>query len=327
MKTNAHVMTAYGDASILQWGEIDLPDPGPGQVLIRHTAIGMNYADIYMREGNHAALPLPSVLGLEGAGVIEAVGSAIDGFAIGDRVVYSSGDVPGSYCEHRLRTTTGLIKIPEWLDDKTAAAGFTKGTTVEYLFDRTHKLTAGDTILLTAAAGGVGLIACQWAKAIGATVIGTVSTEEKAELAKANGCTHVLIAGKQDVPDEVKRLTGGKGVDVVYDSVGKDSWADSMEAVKMRGLVVAFGAASGDPPPFDPIEDGSVKSIYLHRATTKNYQTSDAIRRASAARLFKKMQSGDVKITIGHEYALRDLPQAHRDVEARKTTGSVIFIP
>ena len=327
MKTHAQVMTAYGDASVLQWGEIDLPDPGPGQVLIRHTAIGMNYADIYMREGNHSVLPLPAILGLEGAGVIEALGPGVEEFRTGDRVVYSSGDAPGSYCEHRLRSTAGLIKIPDWIDDKTAAAGFTKGTTVEYLFDRTHKLTARDTILLTAAAGGIGLIACQWARSVGATIIGTVSTQAKAELAKANGCTHTIVVGQQSVPGEVNRITGGKGVDVVYDSVGKDSWADSMEAVKMRGLVVAFGAASGDPPPFDPIEDGSVKSIYLHRATTKNYQVSDTIRRASAERLFEKMRSGDVKITIGHEYALRDLPQAHRDVEARKTTGSVIFIP
>lgn len=327
MKTHAQVMHAYGDASVLCWEEVELADPGPRQVLIRHTAIGMNYADIYMREGNHSVLPLPAILGLEGAGVIEAIGPDIRGFSVGDRVVYSSGDKPGSYCEHRLRSTMGLIKIPDWIDDKTAAAAFTKGTTVEYLFNRTHKLTAGDTILLTAAAGGIGLIACQWAKSVGATIIGTVSTEEKAALAKANGCTHVLIPGKQDVAAEVKQLSGGKGVDVVYDSIGKDSWATSLESVKMRGLVVAFGAASGDPPPFNPIEDGSVKSIYLHRATTKNYQTSHEIRRASADALFEKMQSGAVKITIGHEYALRDLPQAHRDVEARKTTGSVIFMP
>ncbi|MGE3246714.1 MAG: quinone oxidoreductase [Beijerinckiaceae bacterium] len=327
MKTHAQVMHAYGDASVFRWEEIDVPEPGPGQALIRHTAVGMNFADIYMREGHHAVLPLPAVPGLEGAGVIEAVGPGVTDFAIGDRVVYASGDRPGSYCEARIRSTDGLVKIPDWLDDKTAAAAFTKGTTVEYLFNRTHKLQAGETILLTAAAGGVGLIACQWAKSLGATVIGTVSTDAKAELAMANGCTHVIVAPRQNVAEQVKRITGGRGVDVVYDSIGKDSWADSLEAVKVRGLVVAFGNSSGDPPPFEPIEDGSVKSIYLHRATTKHYQTSDEIRRRSAASLFEKMRSGAVKITIGHEYALRDLPQGHRDVEARKTAGSVIFVP
>jgi len=327
LKTHAHVIRAYGDASQLRWEKIDLPDPGEGQVLIRHTAVGMNFADIYMREGHHTRLPLPAVLGLEGAGVIEAVGPGVEGFAVGDRVGYAGGDQPGSYCEHRLRSTSGLIRLPEWLDDKTAAACFSKGMTVEYLFNRTHKLTADDTILLTAAAGGVGLIACQWAKSVGATIIGTVGAEAKAELALAHGCTHVIVTSRQSVPDEVARITGGRGVDVVYDSIGKDSWADSMAAVKVRGLVVAFGAASGNPPPFDPIEDGSVKSIYLHRATTKHYQTSDAIRRQSAANLFDKMQTGAVKITIGRTYPLRDLPQAHRDVEARKTTGSVVLTP
>jgi NADPH2:quinone reductase len=327
LKTRAQVMHAYGDASVLQWEDIELPPPGEGQVLIRHTAAGMNFADIYMREGHHAVLPLPAILGLEGAGVIEETGPGVSGFAIGDRVVYASGDRPGSYCEHRLRSTDGLVKLPDWLDDRTAAAAFTKGTTVEYLFNRTHKLTADDTILLTAAAGGVGLIACQWARSVGATVIGTVSTEEKAALARANGCTHTVVISRQSVPEEVRRITGGRGVDVVYDSVGKDSWADSMASVKVRGLVVAFGNASGNPPPFDPIEDGSEKSIYLHRATTKHYQTTNEIRRASAAALFDRMKAGDVKITIGHEYAMHDIPQAHRDVEARKTTGSVIFIP
>ncbi len=327
VKTHAQVMHAYGDASVLKWQEVDLPDPGPGQVLIRHTAIGMNFADIYMREGHHSRLPLPAILGIEGVGVIERISPDVEGFEPGDRVGYASGDRPGSYCEHRLRNTSGLIKLPDWLDDKTAAACFTKGMTVEYLFNRTHKLTAGDTILLTAAAGGIGLIACQWAKSLGATIIGTVSTDAKAELALANGCTHVVVTPRESVSEAALRVTGGKGVDVVYDSVGKDSWADSMASVKVRGLVVAFGAASGNPPPFDPIEDGSKKSIYLHRATTVHYQTSDAIRRQSAQSLFEKMRSGAVKITIGHEYALRNLPQAHADVEARKTTGSVIFNP
>lgn len=327
MKTRAHVMHDYGDASVLQWEEIELPDPARDQVLIRHTATGMNFADIYMREGHHTRLPLPAILGLEGTGIIEATGADVSGFKAGDRVAYAGGDRPGSYCQKRLRKTAGLIKLPDWIDDRTAAACMSKGMTVEYLFNRTHKLGPDDTILLTAAAGGVGLIACQWAKSVGATLIGTVSTDEKAELARAHGCRHVIVTSRQNVVEEVMRITDGRGVDVVYDSVGKDSWADSLECVRMRGLVVCFGAASGNPPPFDPIEDGSRKSIYLTRATTVNYQTSDEIRRQSAANLFEKMQNGEVKITIGHEYPLRDVPQAHRDVEARKTAGSVIFIP
>jgi len=327
LKTHAFIVREFGDESVLHWEEVELPAPGPGQVLIRHTAIGVNFVDIYMRHGGHTRLPLPAVLGVEGAGVIEAVGPDVAGFSVGERVAYAGGDKPGSYCEHRLRNTHGLIKLPDWMDDKIAAAAMTKGMTTEYLFNRTHKLMPGETILLTAAAGGVGLIACQWAKSIGATVIGTVSSDAKAELARAHGATHVIVTPRQNVVEEVMRITGGKGVDVVYESIGKDTWKDSLECAKLRGLVVCFGTASGDPPPFDVVGEGSKKSIYVTRATTNNYQTDDAIRRESAARVFEKMQSGAVKINIRHTYPLRDLPQAHRDVAARKTTGQVILIP
>ncbi len=327
MKTHAFIVRRFGDESVLEWEEVDLPAPSAGQVLIRHTAVGVNFVDIYMRHGGHTKLPLPTVLGVEGAGVIEAIGSGVGNFAVGDRVAYAGGDKPGSYCEHRLRNTHGLIKLPDWMDEKVAAGAMSKGMTTEYLFNRTHKLAAGETILLTAAAGGVGLIACQWAKAVGATVIGTVSSDAKAEIARAHGCHHVVVTPRQNVVEEVMRLTGGKGVDVVYESIGKDTWKESIECAKMRGLVVCFGTASGNPPPFDVVEEGGKKSIYVTRATTVNYQTDDPIRRQSAANLFDMIKSGAVKITVQHTYPLRDLPQAHRDVSGRKTTGQVVLLP
>jgi len=327
VKTHAFIIRSFGDESVLEWDEVSLPEPGAGEVLIRHTAIGVNFVDIYMRHGDHTKLPLPATLGIEGAGVIEAVGPGVSDFHIGDRVAYAGGDKPGSYAQRRVRKASGLIRLPDRVDDRTAAAALAKGMTVEYLFNRTHKLAPGDTILLTAAAGGVGLIACQWAKAVGATLIGTVSSDAKAQIARAHGCAHVIVTSRQNVVEEVMKLTGGKGVDVVYDSIGKDSWRDSLDCVKLRGLVVCFGAASGDPPLFDIMEEGSRKSIYLTRATTANYQTDDVIRRASAARVFEMMESGAVKIDINHVYALRDLPQAHRDIAGRRTTGQVVLIP
>lgn len=327
MKTHAFVLRRFGDESALEWEEMELAQPGPGETLIRHTAVGVNFVDIYMRHGGHTRLPLPAILGVEGAGVIEAVGPGVTDFKIGDRVAYAGGDKPGSYCQHRLRTTQGLIKLPDWIDDNIAASMMSKGMTTEYLFNRTHKLAPGETILLTAAAGGVGLIACQWASAIGARVIGTVSTDAKAEIARAYGAAHVIVTSRQNVVEEVMRLTDRRGVDVVYDSIGKDSWRDSLECAKLRGLVVCFGAASGNPPPFDVVEEGGKKSIYVTRATTANYQTDDPTRRQSAANLFEMMKSGAVKSVIKHSYALRDLPQAHRDIAARKTIGQVLLLP
>lgn len=327
MKTQAFIIERFGDESALEWRDIELPAPGHGEVLIQHTAIGVNFVDIYMRQGGHTRLPLPAILGVEGAGVIEAVGAGVSGFSPGDRVGYAGGGKPGSYCVRRIRTTEGLIRLPDWLDDQTAAAALSKGMTVEYLFNRTHKVQAGENVLITAAAGGVGLIACQWLKAVGAVSIGTVSTQEKATLARAHGCDHVIVSSRQNVVEECMRITGGRGVDAVYDSIGKDSWRDSLECVRPLGLVVCFGAASGPPPPFDLLEDGSRKSIFVTRATTANYQTTDEIRRASAENLFVMMHSGKVKIAAGRTYPLRDLPQAHADIANRRTTGSVVLIP
>lgn len=327
MKTHAFRFYEHGGPEVLKWEAVDLPDPGPGEVLIRHTAVGFNFVDTYMQSGLSHPTPLPSGIGVEGAGVIEAVGPRVTGFTTGDRVAYSGGAPPGSYAEARVRSTTGLVKLPDWLDDRSAAAAMSKGRTVEYLFNRTHKLKKGDTILFQAAAGGVGLIACQWARAVGATVIGTVSTEEKARLAKRHGCKYPIIPGKQDLVAEVMRITKGEGVDVVYDSIGKDLWQTSLDSVKRLGLVVSFGSASGPPPPFDVHREGIKKSIFVTRATTVNYMTSDAIMRASSRSLFRMMKSGAVKIRIGQSYKLKDAPKAQRDALARRTTGSTVLIP
>lgn len=327
MKTHAFRIYQHGNPSVMFWEEVDLPKPGRGEVLIRHTAIGFNMIDTYMRSGLYHGVSLPSGLGVEGAGVIEAVGPGVKDFKVGNRVAYSGGSAPGSYAEARVCGTGGLVKLPGWLDERTAAAALAKGCTVEYLFNRTHKLKKGDTILFQAAAGGVGLIACQWAKAVGATVIGTVSTDEKAALAKRHGCRHPINVKKQDLVAEVMRITKGKGVDVVYDSIGLDLWNASLECVRPLGLVVSFGSASGPPPPFDVQNDGIRKSIYVTRATTANYMTSDAIVKASSQALFRMMKSGAVKIRVGQTYALEDAPDAHRDAEGRRTAGSSLLIP
>jgi NADPH2:quinone reductase len=326
MRTHAFMVHETGGPAVLRWEDVDLPDPGRGDVLIRNTAVGVNFADIYLRRGQNPAR-LPTGLGIEGVGVVEGVGPGVKAFKRGDRVGYAGGARPGSYAEACIHTAEQLVKLPRWLDDKIAAAALTKGMTVQYLFNRTHRLRPGETILFHAAAGGVGLIACQWARAVGATMIGTVSTDEKAQLAKRNGCKHVIVTGRRNVAEEVNRLTNGQGVDVVYDSIGKDSWADSLKSVKKLGLVVCFGTASGPPPPYDVVRDGLANSAYVHRATTVNYMTSDEIRQKAARHLFRMLKSGTVKIRIGGTYPLRDAPRAQDDMERRRTTGSLVLLP
>ena len=326
MRTHAFMVHETGGPAVLRWEDVDLPDPGRGDVLIRNTAVGVNFADIYLRRGQNPAR-LPTGLGIEGVGVVEGVGPGVKAFKRGDRVGYAGGARPGSYAEACIHTAEQLVKLPRWLDDKIAAAALTKGMTVQYLFNRTHRLRPGETILFHAAAGGVGLIACQWARAVGATMIGTVSTDEKAQLAKRNGCKHVIVTGRRNVAEEVNRLTNGQGVDAVYDSIGKDSWADSLKSVKKLGLVVCFGTASGPPPPYDVVRDGLANSAYVHRATTVNYMTSDEIRQKAARHLFRMLKSGTVKIRIGGTYPLRDAPRAQDDMERRRTTGSLVLLP
>ena len=326
MRTHAFMVHETGGPAVLRWEDVDLPEPGRGDVLIRNTAVGVNFADIYLRRGQNPAR-LPTGLGIEGVGVVEGVGPGVKAFKRGDRVGYAGGARPGSYAEACIHTAEQLVKLPRWLDDKIAAAALTKGMTVQYLFNRTHRLRPGETILFHAAAGGVGLIACQWARAVGATMIGTVSTDEKGQLAKRNGCKHVIVTGRQNVAEEVTRLTNGQGVDVVYDSIGKDCWADSLKSVKKLGLVVCFGTASGPPPPYDVVRDGLANSAYVHRATTVNYMTSDEIRQKAARHLFRMLKSGTVKIRIGGTYPLRDAPRAQDDMERRRTTGSLVLLP
>ncbi|MBM3488291.1 MAG: quinone oxidoreductase [Alphaproteobacteria bacterium] len=325
MKARAFRIERPGGPEAMTFVEITLGRPARGEVLVRHTAIGVNMVDVYMREGTHHTNPFPAGIGIEAVGVIEAIGPGVTRFKPGDRVAYSGG--PGAYAEARVCATRSMVRLPSWLDDRSAAALYSKGKTVHYLFHRTHRLKRGETILFHAAAGGVGLIACQWAKAIGARMIGTVGTEEKARLARRYGCTHPVVLSKQDLVAAVMRLTKGAGVDVVYDSIGKDYWQTSLDAVRRLGLVVCFGFSSGPPPPFDIDHQGSMKSIYVTRATTKNYMVSDADDAVSARALFAMVRKGTIKARIGQTYALKDAAQAHRDLVQRRTTGSTILIP
>ena len=328
MKTHAFILHEHGGPEVLKWEEIDLPDPGPGEVLIRNKAVGLNFADIYLRMGgpSHPA-KLPTGIGIEGVGVIEKIGRGVKTFKPGQRVGYAGGAKPGSYSEAVLKSAEQLIKLPSWIDDKTAAAALTKGMTVQYLFNRTHKLKKGDTVLFTAVAGGVGLIAVQWARTVGARLIGTVGNDDKAALARRHGARNLVVTSRQNTAEEVMRLTNGQGVDVVYDSVGRDSWEDSLKSVKRRGLVVCFGASSGPPRPYDLLVDGLKGSPYIHRATTVNYMTNNEERQTAARHLFRMLKSGAVKIRVGQTYRLRDAPQAQADMAARRTTASTVLLP
>jgi NADPH2:quinone reductase len=314
-----------GGPEVLQWDEVGVGEPGEGEARVRHTAIGVNFIDTYHRSGLYP-LPLPSGLGSEGAGVVEAVGPGVAHVKPGDRVAYAGGS-PGSYAQVRLMPADRLVKLPEGITDQQAAAMMLKGMTVQYLIRRTYRVQSGDTVLFHAAAGGVGLIACQWLKALGATVIGTVGSEEKARLAKAYGCTHAIVYTKEDFPKRVRGLTGGQGVPVVYDSVGKSTFEGSLDCLRPLGLMVSFGNASGSVPPFEPRLLTQKGSLYLTRPTLVTYTASRIDLEATAKDLFDVVLSGKVKIEINHTYTLKDAAQAHRDLEARKTTGSIVMLP
>jgi NADPH:quinone reductase len=314
-----------GGPEVLHWEEIEVGEPGQGQVRVRHTAIGVNFIDTYHRSGLYP-LPLPTGLGSEGAGVVEAVGPGVTHVKRGDRVAYAGGP-PGSYAEVRLMPADRLVKLPDGITDRQAAAMMLKGMTVQYLIRRTYRVQPGDTALFHAAAGGVGLIACQWLKALGATVIGTVGSDEKAQLARVRGCDHVIVYTREDFPKRVRELTGGQGVPVVYDSVGKSTFAGSLDCLRPLGLMVSFGNASGPVPPFEPRLLTEKGSLYLTRPTLVTYTASRTDLEATAKDLFDVVLSGKVKIEINHTYALRDAEQVHRDLEGRKTTGSVVMLP
>jgi NADPH2:quinone reductase len=314
-----------GGPEAMQYVDVEVGAPGPGEARVRHHAIGLNYIDVYFRTGTYPQ-QLPAALGMEGAGVVEAVGEGVSYVKPGDRVAYAARP-PGAYAEVRNMPAAGLVKLPDAIDFDTAAAMMLQGLTVQYLFRRTFPLRGGETILFHAAAGGVGLIACQWARALGVTMIGTVGSDEKAELARAHGCTHTINYNKESFVERVKEITGGKGVPVVYDSIGKDTFTGSLDCLSPLGMMVSFGSASGQVPPFTLNELASRGSLFITRPTLFTYTAKREDLEEMAADLFGMVQSKKIKIEINQRYALKDVAQAHRDLESRKTTGSTILIP
>ncbi len=318
-------MQQPGGPEVMELVDVDLSAPSAGEVRIRHTAIGLNYIDTYHRSGLYP-LPLPSGIGLEAAGVVEECGPGVTELAVGDRVAYGTGPI-GAYAEARNVPATRVAKVPDSISDETAAAMMLKGMTVRYLLRETYEVQAGDTILWHAAAGGVGLIACQWAKALGVTVIGTVSTEEKAELARANGCEHIIMYNSEDVAERVREITDGAGVPVVYDGVGAATAEASLNSLRPRGLLASFGNASGPVKDFDLGALGAKGSLYVTRPSLMTYTANDSDLAANAADLMDMVGSGKVKIPVNQHYALAEAQQAHHDLEARKTTGSTVLVP
>ena len=314
-----------GGPEVLRWEEVPVGDPAADEVRIRHEAVGLNYIDTYQRSGLYP-LPLPSGLGQEGAGVVEAVGKDVRDFRPGDRVAYAGGPV-GAYSQQRCLPAARLLKLPESIDFRTGAAMMLQGLTTAYLLRRTYAVQAGDAVLIHAAAGGVGLIACQWARALGATVIGTVSTEAKAELARQHGCEHVILYSHEDVAARVRDITGGEGVVVVYDGVGKDTFAASLDSLRMRGMMVSFGNASGAVPPFNPLLLTQKGSLFLTRPMLAHYTANRDELLALGQELFAVVESGKVRININQTFALADAADAHRALEARQTTGSTVLLP
>ena len=322
--THAIRIHENGGPEVLRWEAVDVPDPGPGEAVIRQTASGLNYIDVYFRTGLYPAPSFPLTIGNEGVGVVEAVGDGVTEVAVGDRVAYCMS--LGSYAQRRIIASRLLVKLPDGISDEQGAAVMLKGCTVQYLVRRTHAVQPGETVLFHAAAGGCGLIACQWLKHLGATVIGTVGTREKAELAKAHGCDHPIVYTEESFVDRVQELTGGKGVPVVYDSVGKDTFDDSLRCLQPRGLMVSFGNASGAVEPFRPVLLAQKGSLFLTRPTLANYTATRQELEETTTDLFDVIGSGAVRIEINQRYALQDAAQAHRDLEARRTTGSTVLM-
>jgi NADPH2:quinone reductase len=314
-----------GGPEVLQYVDVDVPPPKQGEVRLRHTAIGLNYIDTYHRTGLYP-VPLPSGIGLEAAGVIEAVGPGVKGLKAGDRVAYGTGAL-GAYAQVRNYPANRLVKLPKSISDETAAAMMLKGMTVRYLLRATYKVKRGETVLLHAAAGGVGLIFSQWAKALGVKVIGTVGSDAKMDIAKAHGCAHVINSSTEDVAKRVREITDGAGVPVVYDGVGQATLMSSLDSLRPRGLLVNFGNASGPVKALDLGWLSARGSLYVTRPTLMAYTAGDEDFRATAEDLVEIVKSGQVKIPVNQRYALADAAQAHRDLEARKTTGSTVLLP
>ncbi len=313
-----------GGPEVLRYEEVPVGEPGPGEARIRLTAAGVNFVDVYHRTGLYP-LPLPAVLGVEGAGQVEAVGAGVAGLAPGDRVAYAGS--PGCYAEARVLQADRLVKLPDDVADRAAAALMVKGLTVQALIRRTYHVKPGDVVLWHAAAGGVGLLAVQWLKALGATVIGTVGSDEKAEIARAHGCDHVVVYTREDFVRRVREITGGEGVPVVYDAVGKTTFDGSIDCLRPLGMMVTFGNASGPVPPVDPLLLGRKGSLFLTRPSVFQYIARAEDLRAGAAELLEVVRSGAVKVDTGRTWPLAEAAEAHRALEARETTGSLVLLP
>jgi NADPH2:quinone reductase len=322
---NAIRFQQTGGPEVLQWESVTVGEPGAGEARVRHTAVGLNYIDTYHRSGLYK-LPLPSGIGVEGAGVVEAVGPGVPDIKKGDRVAYSGGP-PGSYSEVRTMPADKLVRIPDGVTDRSAATLMLKGLTVQYLFRQTFPLAGGETILFHAAAGGVGLIACQWARALGVTMIGTVGSDEKAALAKANGCAHTIVYTRENFVERVKEITGGKGVPVVYDSIGKDTFPASLDCLRPRGMFVSFGSASGPIAAFDIGLLGQKGALFATRPSLFAYAVTRANLLSMADEMFALVKAGKIVSEPRQTYALKDVAQAHRDLESRKTTGATVLLP
>ncbi len=322
--TKAIRIHANGGPEVMKWEDVPTPEPGPGEALIRQAAVGLNYIDVYFRSGLYKAPAMPLTIGQEGAGTVTAVGSGVTHVAPGDRVAYAGA--LGGYATDRVIAAERLVKLPAGIDFNTAAAMMLQGMTAQYLIRRTYKAKPGDTIVVHAAAGGVGLILCQWAKHLGAKVIGVVSTEQKAELARAHGATHTVV-GHAGLVAEVKRVTGGAMVPVVYDSVGKDTWTASLDCLAPLGLMVSYGNASGPVAPVDISILAAKGSLYLTRPSLATYTAQRADLEQTAADLFDVVQKGAVKIAVNQTFPLKDAAAAHIALESRKTTGSTVLVP
>jgi NADPH2:quinone reductase len=324
--TKAFRFYKTGGPEVMQWQDVEVPAPGHGQVRIRHAAVAVNFRDVLVRTGVHAAAAMPSGLGIEGAGTIEAIGPGVTGLAIGERVTCVAGP-DGAYAEARNVPASRVVPLPDAIDDRTAAAMMVRGSTARYLLHGTYKVKPGDVILVHAAAGALGRILCQWAKHLGATVIGTVGSDEKAAIAHAHGCDHPVVTPREDFVARVRELTGGEGVPVVYDSVGRATFEGSMRCLRRFGILASYGEASGDPDPVPPRSLGAAGSIFLTHPRLSDYTFTREELLTTCNDLFAMVASGKVKIAIDRTYPLREAPLAHADLEARKTTGAIVLVP
>jgi NADPH:quinone reductase len=314
-----------GGPEVMKWVDVEVGEPGKGEIRVKHHAVGLNFIDVYFRTGLYP-MPLPGGLGMEGAGEVTAVGEGVTQFKVGERVAYASRP-PGAYAEERVMSTNYVVHLPDAIGYEDAASIMLQGLTTQYLLRRTYRVKAGDTVVIHAAAGGVGMLACQWAKALGATVIGTVGSEAKAELAKAHGCDYPIITTHEDIAKRVREITNGAGVPVVYDSIGKDTYTASLDSLAPLGMFVSFGNSSGVVPPIDSSELAGRGSLFFTRPTLFSYIAKRADLKAMAAELFEVIESGKVKTSVRQRYPMSEAARAHEELEARRTTGSTVFIP